>query len=583
MISRFPDNRSVVIAKTFSGFLGKLPKQARTVIVTCAYGVIAGGATVGFQLLITLLYNSTFKQLAHQSTATFLETTFAIIVGTSAVVGFLLTKFAPDAAGSGIPQLKLAYWKEFGFIPFKTVWVKFLGGILSIGGGSSLGREGPSVHYAGGLASNLAGIFGEPKQRRRHAAAAGAAAGLAAAFNTPLAAITFVLEEIIEDLNSRALGSVLLASVIGAFVVHGIIGRQPAFTLQEIGAVNWEAYVLVPVVAALGSFAGMLFQKSSLRLRSSWKRQRKIPAWLGPVIGGVITWGIGCAVFLGTGHLGVFSLGYDDLSSGLANQLTWKIAALLLVAKLIATIVCYGFGGCGGIFSPMLFFGCMCGVLVSGVCSMFMPLQPSDATLLAVVGMSACLGGVVRAQVTGILIVFEMTHEFSVVPALMLGALVSEAVAYAMARHNFYEALLLQDGHNLEHVIPPRDLQAWQQLPVPAIANFKPVVIENSELANCRSILETHPYSRFPVVQNGEPVGILTRTEAMAALAAQRPPKLERAVVCLRDRTVRDLQNLLINSTTMLVLIVDERHRLIGVITLHDLLRAEVSVAESQE
>jgi chloride channel protein, CIC family len=571
-----------VILQSLPGYLGKLPKQARTVLVTCAYGLVAGGATVAFQLLITLLYNNTFKRLAEQSTATFMEGSFAIIMSTALIVG-LLMRYAPEAAGSGIPQLKLGYWKEFGFVSFRAVWVKFVGGILSLGGGSSLGREGPSVHFAGGIASNVAGIFGEPKQRRRHASAAGAAAGLAAAFNTPLAAITFVLEEIIEDLNSRALGSVLLASVIGAFVVHGIIGRQPAFTLEEIGAASWQAYVLVPIVAALGSFVGMVFQKSSLRLRGNWKRQRGVPMWMGPAIGGLITWAIGCAVFVETGHLGVFSLGYDDLSLGLANHLTWKLAAVLLICKLVATIACYGFGGCGGIFSPTLFFGGMCGVVVAGVWSMFMPLHGTEVTLLAVVGMSACLGGVVRAQVTGILIVFEMTHEFSVVPALMLGALVSEAVALTMARHNFYEALLLQDGHNLEHVIPPRDLQAWQQLPVSAIANFKPVVIEHGDMANAQTVLAPHPYSRFPVVENGEPVGVLTLAEMRAAADAKRPPRMERAVVCLRNKTVRDLQNLLINSTTHVVLIVDERDRLLGIVTLHDLLRAEVSVAENQE
>jgi CIC family chloride channel protein len=552
------------------------------VITTCVYGVVAGGVTVAFQLLITLLYNSTFKSLSHLSTSAFVEGSFGIIMGTSLAVG-LLMRYAPEAAGSGIPQLKLAYWKEFGFVPFRAVWVKFLGGVLSIGGGSSLGREGPSVHFAGGLTSNVAGIFGEPKQRRRHASAAGAAAGLAAAFNTPLASITFVLEEIIEDLNSRALGSVLLASVIGAFVVHGIIGRQPAFTLAEIGSASWQTYALVPVVAALGSFSGMLFQKSALRLRGRWKRQRRVPSWLGPAIGGLITWAIGCAVFVETGHLGVFSLGYDDLSLGLANQLTWKLAAILLVCKLVATIACYGFGGCGGIFSPTLFFGGMCGVVVAGLCSMFMPLQGSEATLLAVVGMSACLGGVVRAQVTGILIVFEMTHEFSVVPALMLGALVSEAVAYAMAKHNFYDALLLQDGHNLEHVIPPRDLQAWQQLPVSAIANFRPVTIDSNHLGEANKFIEQHPYSRFPVVENGQPIGVLTRSESHAAAAGNRAPKLDRAVVCLRTRNVRDLQNLLINSTTMLVIVVDEQDRVLGIVTLHDLLRAEVAVAESQE
>jgi chloride channel protein, CIC family len=461
--------------------------------------------------------------------------------------------------------------------------VKFVAGILSIGGGSSLGREGPSVHFAGGLASNMAGLFGEPKQRRRHACAAGAASGLAAAFNTPLAAITFVLEEVIEDLNSRALGSVLLASVIGAFVVHGVIGSQPAFTLRPIEAPGWPAYMIVPVVAAIGSFVGMVFQKSALALRGGWKWQRKIPRWLGPAIGALITWAIGCSVFAATGHLGVFSLGYDDLSAGLANHITWELAALLLVAKLAATIACYGFGGCGGIFSPTLFFGAMCGVFISGVCAFFMPLQPADQTILVLVGMSACLGGVVRAQVTGILIVFEMTHEFSVVPALMLGALVSEAVAYAMARHNFYNALLLQDGHNLEHVIPPRDLQAWQQLPVSAIANFRPVAIDSRDITKAREVVDKFPYTRFPIVESGKPVGILTRTEALSAAASQRAPRLEKVVTCVRDATVGDLQRLLIESTTSLIVVVDEDGKLLGVITLHDLLRAQVSVAENQE
>src|SRR5581483_11076976 len=117
-------------------------------------------------------------------------------------------------------------------------------------------------------------------------------------------------------------------------------------------------------------FAGMFFQKATLNLRLKQKSS-KVPAWLRPAIGGLIAWAVGCAVFLETRHLGVFSLGYDDLSAGLANNLPWKIAALLLGAKLIATIVCYGFGGCGGIFSPTLFIGGMCGIVLSGICGHF--------------------------------------------------------------------------------------------------------------------------------------------------------------------------------------------------------------------
>ncbi len=210
-------------------FAQRLPGQGRPIFLTCIFGLGAGLGAVAFQQGMNWLYNGTLVQFSHQSTLAFLLGSLLVVVTTSLIVGYLLTRFAPTASGSGIPQLKLAFWKDFGFVPWRVVWVKYVAGVLSIGGGCSLGREGPSVQLAGGLASHLAGLLGEPKQRRRMAAAAGAAAGLAAAFNTPLAATTFVLEEIIADLNSSLLGSVLLASVIGALVVHGLVGRQPAF------------------------------------------------------------------------------------------------------------------------------------------------------------------------------------------------------------------------------------------------------------------------------------------------------------------------------------------------------------------
>ena len=464
--------------QSLSRFLQKLPGQPRALWETCLYGLAAGAATVAFQLGMNWLYRLGLVRLSHQSMTTFLIGSFAVIVSSSLLVGWLLSAFCREAAGSGIPQLKLAFWKEFGTVPWRVAWVKFVAGVLSIGGGSSLGREGPSVQLAGAVASNLAGVAGTAKQGRRAAAAAGAAAGLAAAFNTPLAATTFVLEEIIGDLNSRLLGGVLLASVLGALVVHGVIGRQPSFTLREIDTPSWLGYTLTPVVAGLASVVGVYFQRAALGLRRELK-DSAVPVWLLPAAGAVITWALGAAVFCSTGHLGVFGLGYDDLSSALAGDVGWQLAALLLGTKFIATFTCYGFGGCGGIFSPTLFFGGMTGVVVAGLVSLQWPMAQADTVTLAVVGMSACLGAVVWAPVTGVLIVFEMTHQFSLVPALMIAALVSQAVSRKMNRENFYDALLTQDGHRLEHVRPPRGLQGWQQLPVSAIANFQPVVLRD--------------------------------------------------------------------------------------------------------
>lgn len=504
------------------------------------------------------------------------------MVGAALTAGLLIHFFSKDAAGSGIPQAKAAFWKDFGVIPWNAVWVKFVAGILSIGGGGSLGREGPSVHVASGLASNLAGLTGEAKQKRRRSTAAGAAVGLAAAFNTPIAAVTFVLEEIIQDLNSSLLGSVLLASVIGALIVHGVIGRNPAFVIANIEAPTWRAYVLTPVAAAMASFAGIFFQKATLDLREKQKRAKKIPDWLKPAIGATLAWGVGTTVFFLTGHLGVFGLGYSDLSAALNHQFTWQVIGILLVAKLLATILCYGYGGCGGIFSPTLFFGGMSGLLLAAVVGFIFPLPTEDSLTLAVVGMSACLGAVVRAPVTGILIVFEMTHEFSLVPALMLGALISQAIGRRMTRENFYDAILEQDGHKLEKLLPPRDLQSWQKLPVSTIANFQPVVLNNLEPANVENFLKQNPFAYFPVMQEDKLTGIVSRVELAEAIVEKRSPKLAPIIRCEPRQTIRELQTLLIESPTGMAVVCDNSSgKLLGIVTLHDLLRAQINAAQS--
>ena len=563
-------------------FVPRLPGQSRAIFLTCVYGLGAGLAAVAFQVGMNTLYRVGIVRLSQASTVIFLLGSLAVIVTTSLAVGVLLTRFAPEASGSGIPQLKAAFWKDFGVVPWRVVWVKYVAGVLSIGGGCSLGREGPSVQLAGGVASNLAGLMGEAKQKRRAAAAAGAAAGLAAAFNTPLAAVTFVLEEIIADLNSALLGSVLLASVIGAMVVHGLVGKQPAFALSDVETSGWLVYGLTPVVAAAAALVGVVFQKWTMGLRARRKEFRRVLAWGRPALGGLITWVLGSAVFLRTGHLGVFSLGYDDLSAGLGMELGWKIAGILLCTKLLATVLCYGLGGCGGIFSPTLFLGGMCGICLAGLSALALPMSGPQQLTLAVVGMSACLGAVVRAPVTGILIVFEMTHEFSLVPALMVGALVSQAISRKLCRYSFYEEIVVQDGHQLEHVIPPRDLRSWQQLPVAAIANFHPVTVKGLEAAEIEKLLRAHPYERFPVVNNETVTGILTRKDAQAAVTAKRAPRLEPAVTCLRSQSVAELQARLIESNSMMVVLLDRPGgQVLGVVTLHDLLRAQAAMSEA--
>jgi len=562
-------------------WLSKLQERPRTILKTCAYGIGAGLVAVAFQLTLNGCYRAGISRLSQFSRAEFIWGSLAVISSTSLISGWLLNSFCKDASGSGIPQLKAAFWKNFGYVPFRVIWVKFIAASLQIGGGCSLGREGPSVQLAGAAASQLAGLAGEAKQRRRLAAATGAAAGLAAAFNTPLAGVTFVLEELIGDLNSRLLGSVLLGAMLGALVAHGMIGPQPAFALAAIGEPAWYSYLLVPIVAAAGTLVGVGFQKGSLALRGRQKEWRVVPGWLRPLIGGLICWALGVAVYLETGKLGVFGLGYDDLSLALTGKLLWQTAALLLVAKFAATIACYGMGGCGGIFSPTLFFGAMTGLVIAGLVQPFFPLSPDGIAMLTVVSMSATLGAVVRAPVTSILIVFEMTHQFSLVPPLMLAALISQAISRRMARHNFYDSLLEQDGHVVERFAPPRDLREWQKQPVSLLANPNPVVADSLEAKSIQVLLQNHPYGQFPVVISGKIAGILTRDEAGRALREKRSPVLVEATVCPPDLSLRQVEMQLIESKTgFLVLQNQENGNIQGILTLHDILRAQQTAAE---
>jgi chloride channel protein, CIC family len=556
----------------------RLPESSRSIFLTGIYGLVGGLAAVLFELGINWIYLSTFVALSHRHLTVFLFGSFTVVVACSLGGGWLMFCVDQSAAGSGIPQLKFAFWEDFGFVRFRTVLVKFFAGLLHVGGGMSLGREGPSVHIAGGLVSELSGALGIPKQRRRRPAAAGAAAGLAAAFNTPLAAITFVLEEIVQDLNSPLVGSVILASVLGAFTVHAIIGKNPAFVLPQVEGATWRAYLGIPIASAFASLVGIGFQRATLLLRAFAKSWNGLPRWMHPLLGGLTVWILGVAVFIWSGRLGVFGLGYDDLSALLHGQIPWLLIVAFLFAKWISTVACYGWGGCGGIFAPLLFLGAAAGGTVAGLFDYALPLSSDGWTLLAIIGMSSCLSAVVRAPFTSILIVFEMTHQFSLVPALMIGALVSEAIARGLTTHNFYDEVLAQDGIVLVHVIPPRDLRSWQAYPISAIANFRPVVIDDLAPENLRSALEKNQFKRFPVVEGGKVIGCLNREEMQLAIDEGRPPLLEKAAICKRSFTIGEVARLLIDAPGGFA-VLEAGDKPAGIVTLHDLLRAQETLA----
>jgi CIC family chloride channel protein len=296
-------------------------------------------------------------------------------------------------------------------------------------------------------------------------------------------------------------------------------------------------------------------------------------------LGGLLTWVIGCTVFLATRKVGVFGLGYQDLSSALNNNFEWKIAGILVGAKLLAMIVGYSFGGCGGIFAPLLFVGGMSGYFLGGLARIWIPMTPADQIVLAVVGMSACLGAAVRAPLTSILIVFEMTHQFSLVPGLLLGTIISQATARFFTKLNFYDALLVQDGHELHKIHPPVDLQGWQNLPVSAIANPEPVMLSGLGENELGEKLERFPFNSFPLLAGGRVKGIVTRHQMQQAMLNHAAPEIHKAAFCYPEQTIREIGKKFVESSAFVLVVVDRETKAVkGIITLHDLIRAQAAI-----
>ncbi len=424
--------------------------RIRPLIATALIGLVVGLVAVAFASSAQWLIATFLFARASQSLGVFALTAFGLMTGGALVAGWLMHRYAPDAAGSGIPQVKVAYQRGKTDFSWRLVFVKFVGGVLSIGTGSSLGREGPTVHLGAALASKLAAGFRESHEGRLNAVCAGSAAGLAAAFNSPLAGVTLVLEEIAGGQNqAKFAGRSLLAAALAVLVVYLVMGNHAAFSVRSDISLHWRVLWLSPVVALVAGLAGIAFQLSTLRLRG-WMKRSPIPPSLRPASGAAI----GCIAAVGafalTGQLGVFGLGERDLEATLQNEIVWQVAAVLLVAKVIATTFCYGAGGCGGIFAPLIFFGGMSGTVVFGLAQPWLGLDAGDQTMLSIIGMTACLCAVVRAPITSILIVTEMTQQLQALPALMVAAVIGAFLNHFLARENLYDAALRQDGIRFE-------------------------------------------------------------------------------------------------------------------------------------
>lgn len=405
-----------------------------SVVLSIIIGVIVGLTVVAFILLTGRLATRMYPPGGAAWRRVLVP-----VLGTL-VSGYLLFRYFPNARGSGIPQAKFALFIQDGYISLRTVLGKFVACSISLASGIALGREGPSVQIGAGIASVLGRRFGLGKANVKALLPVGAAAALAAAFNTPIAAVLFSLEEILGDLHAPVLASVVLSSATSWMVLHLILGDQPLFHVPAYRLVNPLEFGIYAVLGVIGGLASVCFVKLLLKLRIWFRQLPASTVWLQPTAGGLLMGIFG--LFMPE----VLGVGYDYVDRVLTGDFPIKIVVLLAIMKIIATPACYSSGNAGGIFGPSLFIGAMLGGAVGSVAHTLLPGLTGSPGAYALVGMGTAFAGIVRTPLTSVIMIFEMTRDYSIIVPLMISNLISFFISQQLQHEPIYEALALQEG-----------------------------------------------------------------------------------------------------------------------------------------
>jgi chloride channel protein, CIC family len=437
-----------------------------------------------------------------------------IPIAGSLAMGYLLYRYFPDARGSGVPQTKAALFAREGHISLRTVLGKFACTAATLASGIPLGREGPSVQVGAGIASVLGRKLGLRPEKVKALLPVGAAAAIAAAFNTPMAAVVFSLEEVMGDLNAPVLGSVVLASATAWAMLRLVLGNNPLFHVPQYELVHPVEFVIYALLGIAGGFLSVAFTKLLLAMRQRFLLLPRKTRWWHPVVGGVTVGLMGWFVPQ------VLGVGYSYVGDVLNGGMALKLMALLVVLKLFAVTTSYASGNAGGIFGPSLFLGAMLGGALGSVAHHFLPTYTATPGAYALVGMGALFAGIVRAPMTSVLMIFEMTRDYSVIVPLMIANLLSLFISSRFQKQPIYEALAHQDGIHLPN-FKTRE-QFGQRKVLQVMRSAENILPGQMSLHEAFERMDASQLRAWLVVDEGSVVGVLSRATLENALTERR-------------------------------------------------------------
>jgi CIC family chloride channel protein len=493
--------------KTVLDLISSFKNSEYTITITLAIfiGLLGGFGAIGFRLLI-----GAFQDIFYGSGPDLVKIVLSIpwywkilipAIG-GAVVGPLVYFLAREAKGHGVPEVMEAVAMRSGMIRKRVVIVKSLASAICIGSGGAVGREGPIVQIGSAIGSAFGQVLRVSGNRIRNLVGCGAAAGIAATFNAPIAGAIFALEVILGEFEMGTFGPIVLASVMATVVSRAFLGNYPAFSIPKYNLVSvWE----IPAYLIMGFLAGLValvFTLSLYKFEDLWD-DLKVPEYVKPALGGLAIGGL--SLFFPQ----ILGVGYESITVALLGQLPWLLLLILVFAKITATSLTIGSGGSGGIFAPSLFIGAMMGGAYGHIVHSLFPSVTASSGAYSLVGMGAIVAGTTHAPITAILILFELTGDYRIILPLMMTCILSAVTASQLKRESIYTMKLIRRGIDVR---AGKEVSILKSLPVRDFMVRDVVLVsEIMSLSSLLHLIKESTSSYFPVLNSKEElVGIIS-------------------------------------------------------------------------
>jgi len=543
------------------------------VLLAVVTGAITGLGAVGFRFLITFFtrmftgyddYSGLGRVPSVHWPAWGVWFLLVVPVIAGAIYGPIVHHFAPEARGHGVPEVMFAVSHKGGRIAPQVTVVKALASALCIGGGGSVGREGPIVQIGSATGSTIAQILRLDTARVRLLVACGAAAGISATFNTPLAGPFFAMELILRDFAAQSFGAVVLSSVTADVVGRAMLGNQPFLALPTFAVRSPVEYLLYILLGVAVGVVGVAFSKILYLVEDACDWLWRGPEWARPAVGGLLLGAILVALPQ------MYGVGYPVLEKAIDGHYVVWMLVILLVGKIFATSLTIGIGGSGGVFAPTLFVGAMAGTAFGTVAHDLFPAVTESPGAYGLIGMAAALGGATRAPITAVVILFELTGEYSIILPLMAAVAMATGTSHLLSKETIYTAKLWRRGVDPEAMpLQLPDLHAADLLaPAP-----EPLSITSTLVDAAKSLSQTS-LGMLPVVTaDGLYSGCVSAQDVAEALDDSDPPATVReltrpAATVDADAGVREILDALKGRGGSGLPVLDtERRSLIGWVT----------------